>query len=116
MIEALMQVLSVLRRSARLAIGVASGLPIKEAARLIELSGDPTSLNIEMWLSAEGLRYRVEPLTRSSTWLLALVLTSLQGIRPRECREVTRYYNQRLSGLDRSEPAHQTLLEIEVDS
>ncbi len=85
---------------------------LQEHARL----GLPSLKEIEMWLSAEGLRYRVDPLTRSSTWLLALALTPLQRIRPHEFREVTRYYNQRFSELDRSDPAYQTLLEIEVDS
>lgn len=85
---------------------------LQEHARL----GLPSLREIENWLSARGLPYRTEPLTRSNTWLLALALTPFQHARPGDFREVTRYYNERFSELDRGHPAYQTLMEIEVDS
>lgn len=78
--------------------------------------GLPSLTEIETWLSAEGLRYRVEPLTGCNIWLLALALTPLKSIRPREFRKITRYYNHRFSGSDRRDPAYQTLVEIELDA
>lgn len=77
--------------------------------------GLPSLKEIENWLSAKGLVYRVEPLTRCNTWLLALALTPFQHTRPHDFREVTRYYNRRFSDPDRGHPAYQTLVEIEVD-
>jgi hypothetical protein len=84
---------------------------LQEHARL----GLPSLKEIENWLSAKGLRHRVEPLTRCNIWLLALALTPFQQARPREFREVTRYYNQRFSEFDRGYPAYQSLIEIEVE-
>lgn len=78
--------------------------------------GLPRLREIETWLAARGLRYRVEPLTRCNTWLLALALTPLQRTRPSDFREVTRYYNQRFQELDSGEPAYQSLVEIHIDS
>ncbi len=78
--------------------------------------GLPSLQEIENWLSAKGLRYRVEPLTRCNTWLLALALTPLQQTNPRVFREITRFYNQRFSEFDRCHPSYQTLIEIELDS
>ncbi|MCI0408304.1 MAG: methyltransferase domain-containing protein, partial [Acidobacteria bacterium] len=83
-----------------------------EHARL----GLPSLKEIEAWLSAEGFRCRVEPLTRCNIWLLALALTPFQQARPREFLEVTRYYNQRFSEFDRVHPAYQSLIEIEVET
>lgn len=83
---------------------------LQEHARL----GLPSLREIENWLTARGLRYRIEPLTRCNTWLLALALTPFQHARPGDFREVTRFYNERFSELDRSHPAYQTLVEIEV--
>ncbi|MGH7410895.1 MAG: class I SAM-dependent methyltransferase, partial [Candidatus Methylomirabilis sp.] len=78
--------------------------------------GLPSREEIEMWLSAKGFRYRVEPLTRCNVWLLALALTPFQQARPRDFLEVTRYYNQHFSEVDRSHPAYQSLIEIEIES
>jgi hypothetical protein len=83
---------------------------LQEHARL----GLPSLREIENWLTARGLRYRIEPLTRCNTWLLALALTPFQHARPGDFREVTRFYNQRFSELDRGHPAYQSLIEIEV--
>lgn len=85
---------------------------LQDHARL----GLPSIKEIESWLSARGLRYRIDPLTRCNTWLLALALTPFQQARPRDFREVTRYYNERFSELDRGHPAYQSLLEIEVEA
>jgi hypothetical protein len=85
---------------------------LQEHSRL----GLPSLKEIEAWLSAEGFRFRVEPLTRSNIWLLALALTPFQQARPGEFREVTRYYNQRFSDFDRVQPAYQMLIEIEVEA
>lgn len=85
---------------------------LQEHARL----GLPSIREIENWLSAKDLHYRVEPLTRCNAWLLALALTPFQQARPQEFREVTRYYNERFSELDRGHPPYQSLIEIEVDS
>ena len=84
---------------------------LQEHSRL----GLPSLKEIEVWLSAEGLRFRVEPLTRSNIWLLALALIPFQQARPGEFREVTRYYNQRFSDFDRVHPPYQTLIEIEIE-
>jgi len=84
---------------------------LQEHARL----GLPSIREIEDWLSAKDLRYRVEPLTRCNAWLLALALTPFQQARPQEFREVTRYYNERFSELDRGHPPYQSLIEIEVE-
>lgn len=89
-----------------------ANLYLQEHARL----GLPRLGEIETWLAARGLRYRVEPLTRCNTWLLALALTPFQQTRPADFREVTRYYNQRFQELDRGEPAYQSLVEIHIDS
>ena len=78
--------------------------------------GLPSLRAIETWLSARGLRYRIEPLTRCNTWLLALALAPFQQARPRDFQEVTRFYNLRFSQLDRGHPPYQSLIEIEVDS
>ncbi|MGH7429200.1 MAG: methyltransferase domain-containing protein [Candidatus Methylomirabilaceae bacterium] len=83
---------------------------LREHAKL----GLPSLGEIESWLKGQRYRYRVEPLTRCNIWLLALALTPFQQVRPREFREVTRYYNQRFSEFDRVHPAYQTLIEIEV--
>ena len=85
---------------------------LQEHARL----GLPSIREIESWLSAKDLPYRVEPLTRCNVWLLALALTPFQQARPQEFREVTRYYNERFSELDRGHPPYQSLIEIEVNS
>ncbi len=85
---------------------------LQEHARL----GLPSLREIEQWLSAQGLTYRVEPLTRCNAWLLALALTPFQHARPRDFLEVTRFYNRRFSEFDRGDPAYQTLIEIEKDS
>lgn len=77
--------------------------------------GLPSLTEIEAWLSAEGFRYRVEPLTGANIWLLALALTPFQQARPREFLEVTRYYNQHFTELDRGDPAYQSLVEIEIE-
>jgi len=77
--------------------------------------GLPSLTEIEAWLSAEGFRYRVEPLTGANVWLLALALTPFQQARPRDFREVTRYYNQHFSEFDRGVPAYQSLIEIEIE-
>lgn len=84
---------------------------LQEHARL----GLPRLSEIRQWLEARGLRHRVEPLTRCNTWLLALALTPLQQTRPREFREITRFYNERFTEYDRGDPAYQILLEIEVN-
>jgi len=83
---------------------------LQEHARL----GLPCLREIETWLAARGLRYRVEPLTRCNTWLLALALTPFQQTRPADFRELTRFYNAHFSALDQNHPAYQILLEIEV--
>jgi hypothetical protein len=77
--------------------------------------GLPSLKEIEGWLSACGLRYRVEPLTGVNVWLLALALMPLQQARPREFRELTRFYNRNFSDLDRRDPAYQSLVEIELE-
>lgn len=77
--------------------------------------GLPSLTEIEAWLSAEGFRYRVEPLTGANIWLLALALTPFQQARPRDFREVTRYYNQHFTELDPGGPAYQSLVEIEIE-
>ncbi|MBI2902624.1 MAG: class I SAM-dependent methyltransferase [Candidatus Methylomirabilis oxyfera] len=84
---------------------------LQEHARL----GLPSLKEIEVWLSAEGLRYRVEPLTRCNVWLLALALTRIKDSMPRQFRELTRYYNHRFLEYDRREPAYQSLIEIDLD-
>ena len=76
--------------------------------------GLPSLARIQAWLSARGLPYAVEPITRCNTWLLALALTPLQESRPEIYREVTRYYNRRFHELDRGEPSYQSLIEIRV--
>ncbi len=85
---------------------------LQEHARL----GLPSLREIENWISGRDLRYRVEPLTKCNIWLLALALTPFQRARPDDFLEVTRYYNERFSELDRGHPSYQTLLEIEVAS
>lgn len=76
--------------------------------------GLPSLATIEAWLRARGLAYRVEPVTRCNTWLLALALNPLQETRPEIYREVTRYYNRRFQELDRGEPSYQSLIEIRI--
>lgn len=77
--------------------------------------GLPSLVEVEAWLCDQGLSHTVEPITRCNTWLLALVLSAMQQVRPDACREVNRYYNRRLQDLDRGEPAYQSLIEIRVD-
>lgn len=77
--------------------------------------GLPSLVEVEAWLRDRGLSYTVEPITRCNTWLLALVLSAMQQVRPDACREVNRYYNRRFQELDRGEPAYQSLIEIRVD-
>lgn len=77
--------------------------------------GLPSLAEVEAWLRDQGLSHTVEPITRCNTWLLALVLSALQHVRPDACREVNRYYNRRFQELDRAEPAYQSLIEIRVD-
>ena len=78
--------------------------------------GLPSLREIESWLSAQGLAYRVQPLTRCNTWLLALALAPFQQTRPRDFAELTRFYNRRFGEFDRGHPAYQVLIEIEVSS
>ncbi|MBI2883483.1 MAG: class I SAM-dependent methyltransferase [Candidatus Methylomirabilis oxyfera] len=77
--------------------------------------GLPSLVEVEAWLRARGLSHTVEPITRCNTWLLALVLSAMQPVRPDACREVNRYYNSRFQELDRGEPAYQSLVEIRVN-
>lgn len=76
--------------------------------------GLPSLGRVEAWLRSRDLSYTVEPITRCNTWLLALVLSAMQHVRPDACREVNRYYNRRFQELDRGEPAYQSLIEIRV--
>lgn len=76
--------------------------------------GLPSLVETADWLQARGLSHTVEPITRCNTWLLALVLSAMQHVRPDACREVNRYYNRRFQELDRGEPAYQSLVEILV--
>ena len=76
--------------------------------------GLPSLAEVEAWLRDRGLPFTVEPITRCNSWLLALVVSALQHVKPEACREVNRYYNSRLQEFDRAEPAYQRLVEIQV--